>query len=64
MKINGQESYLEVGISVSEMLCKLDIKEDKVIIEINLEIIPKDKYAETKLNQDDKVEIVTFMGGG
>lgn len=64
MQINGQESYLEAGISVSEMLETLDIEAEKVIIEINLEIIEKDKYSETKLHEDDKVEIITFMGGG
>lgn len=64
MQINGQESYLDAGISVSEMLEALDIEANKVIIEINLEIIEKDKYSETKLHEDDKVEIITFMGGG
>ncbi len=64
MQINGQESYLDAGISVSEMLEALDIEAKKVIIEINLEIIEKDKYSETKLHEDDKVEIITFMGGG
>ena len=64
MQINGQESYLDAGISVSEMLETLDIEAEKVIIEINLEIIEKDKYSETKLHEDDKVEIITFMGGG
>lgn len=64
MKINGQESYLDAGISVSEMLKKLDIAAEKVIIEINLEIIEKDKYSETKIKEDDNVEIITFMGGG
>jgi len=46
------------------MLEALDIEANKVIIEINLEIIEKDKYSETKLHEDDKVEIITFMGGG
>lgn len=64
MQINGQESYLDAGISVSEMLEALDIEAKKVIIEINLEIIEKDKCSETKLHEDDKVEIITFMGGG
>ena len=53
MQINGQESYLDAGISVSEMLEALDIEAKKVIIEINLEIIEKDKYSETKLHEDD-----------
>ena len=53
--INGQESYLDAGISVSEMLEALDIEANKVIIEINLEIIEKDKYS-NKLHEDDKVK--------
>lgn len=64
MQINGQESYLDPGISVSEMLETLEIEAEKVIVEINLDIIEKDKYSETKLHEDDKVEIITFMGGG
>ena len=46
------------------MLKKLDIAAEKVIIEINLEIIEKDKYSETKIKENDNVEIITFMGGG
>jgi len=35
-----------------------------IVVEYNLEIIPKERYAQTILKDGDEVEIVSFMGGG
>ena len=45
-------------------LLELKVKKNKIAIEINGEIIEKNKYPDTILNKDDKVEIVHFIGGG
>lgn len=64
MVINGKEMNLKDGITIEELLKKLDLDMDKVVAEVNLEIISKEKYYEFVLNEEDKVEIISFVGGG
>ncbi len=63
VKING-ESYDFAGLSVSEMLEKLNFSKDRIAVEINLEIVPKDSYLTRVLNDEENVEVVSFVGGG
>ncbi|MCK5541983.1 MAG: sulfur carrier protein ThiS [Desulfobacterales bacterium] len=35
-----------------------------LVVEVNLKIIKKENWGETNLNDDDKIEFVTFVGGG
>ncbi|SVD74374.1 uncharacterized protein METZ01_LOCUS427228, partial [marine metagenome] len=50
--------------NLNELLNKLKIQKNKVAIEVNGEIIEKNKYPNLILNKEDKVEIVHFIGGG
>ncbi|NEU05478.1 MULTISPECIES: sulfur carrier protein ThiS [Clostridium] len=63
MIVNGKKKNYE-GFSVSEMIKDLDLDADKIVVELNLEILPKDEYDKTILKEDDKIEIVAFVGGG
>jgi thiamine biosynthesis protein ThiS len=40
------------------------MKPDRVAIELNREIVPRDRWAQTRLNDGDELEIVHFVGGG
>lgn len=64
MIINGEEMNLEDGISIVEMLDKLGIDPQKVVVEVDLEIINKTEFSIKKLSSDSKVEIIRFVGGG
>lgn len=63
VKINGQD-YDNAGISVAEYLEKENYNVKHIVVEYNLEIIPKEQYKQTILKDGDEVEIVSFMGGG
>lgn len=63
VKINGQD-YDNAGISVGEYLEKENYNVKHIVVEYNLEIIPKEQYEQTILKDGDEVEIVSFMGGG
>lgn len=63
MFVNGKKRDFE-NFLVSEMLQKLDLSLEKVVIELNLEILPKEEYGKTTLRKDDNIEIVAFVGGG
>jgi sulfur carrier protein len=64
IKINGKLSTISDDLSLSIYLKKLKIPLKKVAIELNQEIIDKNKINKIKLKNNDKIEIVHFIGGG
>ena len=64
IKINGKFSTISENLSLSIFLKQLKIPLKKVAIELNQEIIDKNKISRIKLKKNDKVEVVHFIGGG
>ena len=64
IKLNGKTKSLPDSTYLSNLLKKLNIPINKVAIELNEEIIDKKKINKIKLNENDKIEIVHFIGGG
>lgn len=62
--INGEEQNINEISTVAELVEKLALNLRKVAVEINLAIIPRSLYAQTRINAGDKIEIVQFIGGG
>lgn len=63
IKVNGKEMQIE-NISLKQLLidCNFDI--DKIAVELNEEIISKDDFENIILKENDKLEVVSFVGGG
>ena len=64
IQLNGDPYEINTGTNLDELLNKLKIKKNKVAIEVNGEIVEKNRYLSLILNKNDKVEIVHFIGGG
>ena len=64
IKINGKIKSINQDYTLSIVLKNLKIPLNKVAIELNEEIIDKKKINKIKLNKNDKIEIVHFIGGG
>ena len=64
IKINGKIKSIIEDSNLSMVLKNLKIPLNKVAIELNEEIIDKKKINRIKLNKNDKIEIVHFIGGG
>jgi sulfur carrier protein len=64
IQLNGDLYEINKGTNLNELLNNLKIQRNKVAVEVNGEIIEKNKYSKLILNSDDKVEIVHFIGGG
>ena len=62
-RINGEETDA-AGRTVAEYLSSAGYNAERVVVELNEEIVPKGRYAETTLRDSDQLEIVCFMGGG
>lgn len=63
VKVNGEMLEAE-GKSVAQILEELQYGGQRVAVELNESIVPKDKYGETVLGDGDTVEVVRFVGGG
>ncbi len=64
IKINGSFKLVKYNTNLSDLLKTLKIPLKKVAIELNQEIIDKKKLNKQLLRNNDKIEIVHFIGGG
>ncbi len=64
MKVNGKQVELATGQTITEYLIALKINPATIAIEWNGEILDREKWSETPLSKDDKIEIIKFVGGG
>ncbi|MCC0679317.1 sulfur carrier protein ThiS [Clostridioides sp. ES-S-0005-03] len=64
MKVNGKNVEFKENLTVIDLLNKYNLKSDRVVVEINLEIIEESNYNTYMLNDEDVVELISFIGGG
>ena len=65
LQINGEERSVSIEpASLAGLLDHLGLKVDRVAVELNREIVPRDRWPATLLADGDKLEIVHFVGGG
>lgn len=62
--LNGEEINIADNLNVIGLIELYELPASKVAVERNLEIVPKSAYVTTMLKENDKVEIVHFIGGG
>lgn len=64
MLINGEEKALGCPTALSELLTQLGYRAELVAIELNGNIIKQADFGSTTITDADKLEIVSFVGGG
>jgi thiamine biosynthesis protein ThiS len=62
--INGEERNFGPSLTLAGLLQQLGMKQDRVAVELNRNIVPREQWAETNLSEGDRLEIVHFVGGG
>jgi sulfur carrier protein len=62
--VNGENRRARSGASVSDLLREMGLDGGRVAIERNLEILPRPRWRETRVEAGDRYEIVQFVGGG
>jgi sulfur carrier protein len=67
--INGEErSFPGLAppgeFTLTVLIESLGMKSDRVAVELNRDIVPRDRWAQTRLKDGDRLEIVHFVGGG
>lgn len=64
MKVNGKEFEFKSGITISKLLEDIGVKKDRVVVEINLNIVENNQYDSYILREEDVIEVIRFVGGG
>lgn len=64
ININGKSEEVKIKLNLTELILSKSLCAEKIVIEHNFRIVPKEEWVNTHLQENDKVEIVSFVGGG
>ena len=65
VQINGEQRELAVtSVRLSELIAQLSLAPQRIAVEVNRQIVRRDEWECTEVNDGDRVEIVHFVGGG
>jgi len=64
IRLNGEAQEVPEGLTLAGLLEWLKLPADRVAVEHNLSIVHRDRWAETRLQPGDRLEVVHFVGGG
>lgn len=64
LTINGDSHTCDKATTLTQLLISMEIDPTKVAVERNMEIVPKSQFERQKIENNDTLEIVHFIGGG
>jgi sulfur carrier protein len=62
--VNGDPHSVSEGVTVAQLLAELEVTARHIAVEVNLELVPRARHAEHRLRENDRLEVVTLVGGG
>ncbi len=62
--VNGEWREVGEGICIADLLSAMSLEPRRVAVECNEQLVPRGRHAETALADQDRLEIVTLVGGG
>jgi thiamine biosynthesis protein ThiS len=62
--INGESRQVPAALNVGQLVDHLKLQGDRIAVELNHEIVRREKWSLTQLKDRDRLEIVQFVGGG
>ncbi len=64
IKVNSQEREVPPGCSIGALLEILQLSPKTLAVELNEQVVPRTEHGSTMLQPGNRIEIVTFVGGG
>jgi len=64
LRINGEIRDVSSPLSLAALIEQLGMKQDRVAVELNRQIVGRELWTATPLAEGDQLEIVHFVGGG
>ncbi|HEX6044325.1 MAG TPA: sulfur carrier protein ThiS [Pyrinomonadaceae bacterium] len=62
--VNGEPRELDHPLTLAELVIELDLPPSRIAIELNRTVVRRNDWSATTVNDDDRIEIVHFVGGG
>jgi thiamine biosynthesis protein ThiS len=62
--VNGEPRTARDGATIAELLQELRLEPRRVAVEVNFELLPRQRHGEHALRDGDRLEIVSLAGGG
>lgn len=62
--VNGEPRELDHPLTLAELVTELDLPPARIAIELNRAVVRRNDWPATLLNDEDRIEIVHFVGGG
>ena len=64
LTVNGEPKTVADGLTLAQFVRELGLERNPIAVELNREVVPRDRHGETRLAEGDRLEIVTLVGGG
>ncbi len=64
IRLNGKDREVHGGHTVRSLLDELELNPGMVVVELNRDILERDRYADVPVREGDTIELVHFVGGG
>ncbi len=64
IQVNGETRNVPDRSTVADLLRHLELVADRVAVEVNLEVLDREKFAGRELREGDRIEVLSFIGGG
>jgi len=62
--VNGEAREVQGSPTLAELITELDLPAARIAVELNREVVRRGEWANTMLRDEDRIEIVHFVGGG
>ena len=62
--LNGEARQVPEDLTLASLVEWLELPGDRIAVERNLEIVPRNQWSETMIGEGDRLEVVHFVGGG
>ncbi len=62
--VNGEEREVPADSTVADLLREIGTAPERVAVEVNLDVVPRQEYSSKRISEGDSIEVVAFVGGG
>lgn len=62
--LNGESKTIDDSLTLAELVSQLNLPAVRIAVELNRIVVRRSDWERTKLSEDDRIEIVHFVGGG
>ena len=62
--VNGDAREFSSQLSLAQLITELDLPPARIAVELNRTVVRRSDWETTELRDDDRIEIVHFVGGG